>query len=96
MTDFSGLSLEEFLSRLASQAPTPGGGTAAAAAGAMGAALAEMVAALTLAREKYADAHGAMRAIPAGTLIPIRRARFTIAGPQRRETIGRCVMSPHS
>ena len=65
MTDFSGLSLEEFLSRLASQAPTPGGGTAAAAAGAMGAALAEMVAALTLAREKYADAHGAMRAIAA-------------------------------
>ena len=63
MTDFSGLSLEEFLSRLASQAPTPGGGTAAAAAGAMGAALAEMVAALTLAREKYADSHEAMRSI---------------------------------
>ena len=63
MTDFSGLSLKEFLSRLASQAPTPGGGTAAAAAGAMGAALAEMVAALTLARDKYADSHEAMRSI---------------------------------
>lgn len=63
MTDFSKLSLEQFLAALASDAPTPGGGTAAAVAGAMGAALAEMVAQLTLSKEKYASAHEAVRPI---------------------------------
>ncbi len=63
MTDFSKHSLREFLEALASQAPTPGGGTAAAVAGAMGAALAEMVSSLTLSREKYASAHEAVRPI---------------------------------
>lgn len=63
MTEFGKLSLEKFLDALASDAPTPGGGTAAAAAGAMGAALAEMVAALTLSKEKYAASHDAMRPI---------------------------------
>jgi len=63
MTDFGGSALRRFLDDLASSAPTPGGGTAAAVAGAMGAALAEMVAALTLGREKYASSHEAMRPI---------------------------------
>lgn len=63
MTDFSASTLRNFLDDLASSAPTPGGGTAAAVAGAMGAALAEMVAALTLSREKYASCHDAMRTI---------------------------------
>ena len=63
MTDFSKQSLREFLEALASQAPTPGGGTAAAIAGAMGAGLAEMVASLTLSREKFASAHEAVRPI---------------------------------
>ena len=63
MTDFSELSIRQFLSSLASPAPTPGGGTAAAVAGAMGAGLTEMVAALTLSREKYAPVHDAMRSI---------------------------------
>ena len=63
MNDFSKLSLDGFLAALASDAPTPGGGTAAAAAAAMGAALAEMVATLTLSKEKYASAHDAMRPI---------------------------------
>jgi formiminotetrahydrofolate cyclodeaminase len=63
MTDFSGLTLDAFLKALASDAPTPGGGTAAAAAGAMGAALADMVSALTLSKEKYAASHEAMRPI---------------------------------
>lgn len=63
MTDFADLPVRKFLDDLASSAPTPGGGTAAAIAGAMGAALAEMVTALTLAREKYASAHEAMRLI---------------------------------
>jgi formiminotetrahydrofolate cyclodeaminase len=63
MTHFEQLSLTQFLDALASDAPTPGGGTAAAIAGAMGAALAQMVAALTLSKEKYADAHEAVRPI---------------------------------
>jgi glutamate formiminotransferase/formiminotetrahydrofolate cyclodeaminase len=63
MTDFAKLSLTDFLASLASEAPTPGGGTAAATAGAMGAALAEMVAGLTLSKEKYAAAHAAVRPI---------------------------------
>lgn len=65
MNDFE-LSVGGFLSALASPAPTPGGGTAAAIAGAMGAGLAEMVTALTLAREKYAASHDAMRPIARG------------------------------
>jgi formiminotetrahydrofolate cyclodeaminase len=36
-------SIDEFLARLASAAPTPGGGSAAAIMGAMGAALVSMV-----------------------------------------------------
>lgn len=71
MTDFSELSIRQFLSSLASSAPTPGGGTAAAVAGAMGAGLAEMVASLTLSREKFAPAHDAMRSIAEAA----RRAR---------------------
>ena len=63
MTDFSRQTLQEFLGALASEAPTPGGGTAAAVAGAMGAALAGMVATLTLSREKYAQGHDAVRPI---------------------------------
>jgi formiminotetrahydrofolate cyclodeaminase len=63
MTDFGKLSLEHFLDALASNAPTPGGGTAAAVGGAMGASLAEMVAALTLSKEKYAASHDALRPI---------------------------------
>jgi formiminotetrahydrofolate cyclodeaminase len=63
MKDFSKETLAEFIDQLASDAPTPGGGTAAAFAGAMGAALAAMVAALTLTREKYAASHEAVRPI---------------------------------
>ena len=44
------LPVRELIGRLASKAPTPGGGSAAALAGAMGAALVEMVGELTLGR----------------------------------------------
>jgi formiminotetrahydrofolate cyclodeaminase len=47
-------SLEQFLDALGSSAPTPGGGAASALAGAIAAALAEMVAQLTVGRPKYA------------------------------------------
>ena len=74
MTNFAKLPLEGFLDALASDAPTPGGGTAAAAAGAMGAALAEMVAVLTLSKEKYAASHDAVR--PIAEAAQIARAEF--------------------
>jgi glutamate formiminotransferase/formiminotetrahydrofolate cyclodeaminase len=52
-----------FLGALASDAPTPGGGAVAGLAGAMGAALIEMVANLTLGRAGYEDASERMGAI---------------------------------
>ncbi len=44
-----------FVDELAAATPTPGGGSAAAHAGAMGAALVAMVARLTSGKKKYAD-----------------------------------------
>ena len=52
-----------FLDELASGAPTPGGGGAAALAGAMGAALISMVCNLTIGRKRYADAEDEMRSL---------------------------------
>ena len=46
--------LQDYLHALASEQPTPGGGSAAALSGAMGAALASMVCRLTLGKEAYA------------------------------------------
>ena len=47
--------LQHFLDELASLKPTPGGGSASALCGAMGAALVSMVARLTLGKAAYAD-----------------------------------------
>ena len=47
-------SLSDFTARLAARTPTPGGGSAAAAAGAMGAALGEMVTAYSAAKDDAA------------------------------------------
>jgi glutamate formiminotransferase/formiminotetrahydrofolate cyclodeaminase len=44
-----------FFAEVASNAPAPGGGSVAAAAGAFGAALSSMVARLTLGKQKYRD-----------------------------------------
>lgn len=55
--------LTTFLDDLASGEPTPGGGSAAALAGALGAALATMVARLTVGRKRYADVEPAMQAV---------------------------------
>lgn len=52
-----------FLDSLAAGTPTPGGGSAAAHAGAMGAALVAMVARLTLGKKKYAQVEKRMQEI---------------------------------
>jgi len=54
------MSLQGFLERLASSAPEPGGGAAAALTGAIGAALISMVANLTIGKEKYAAVEAEM------------------------------------
>ena len=55
--------LTAFLDELASAAPTPGGGGAAALSGAMGAALVSMVCNLTIGKEKFAEVEGRMQEI---------------------------------
>jgi methenyltetrahydrofolate cyclohydrolase len=55
VTDLVSLAVRDFSAALASDAPAPGGGSASAAAGAMGAALLGMVCRLTIGKEKYRD-----------------------------------------
>ncbi len=50
------LQVTQFADLLGSDAPAPGGGSAAALEGALGAALTAMVCALTVGKKKYADA----------------------------------------
>jgi formiminotetrahydrofolate cyclodeaminase len=52
---FTALPVDEFTYRLSSKEPIPGGGGAAALAGALGAALGGMVASLTIGKPKYAE-----------------------------------------
>jgi formiminotetrahydrofolate cyclodeaminase len=49
------LSIADFLERLAAGEPTPGGGSAAALAGALAAALASMVCNFTVGKDEFAD-----------------------------------------
>ena len=53
----------QFLDALASSAPAPGGGSAAALSGALGAALVSMVCNLTLGKAKYADVQDEISAL---------------------------------
>ena len=61
MTQIKDTRLETFLEVLASQSATPGGGSAAAIFGAMGAALVSMVCNLTIGKKKYAEVEGEMK-----------------------------------
>lgn len=70
---FSTLSLTQFLDRLASAEPTPGGGTAAAVAGAMGTALLIMVAGLPKTRANTDEERAALAGVRE-RLVPIREA----------------------
>src|ERR671935_2690213 len=57
------MSVQTFLDQLASRESTPGGGSAAAIFGAMGAALVSMVCNLTIGKKKYADVEGEMKEV---------------------------------
>ncbi len=53
--------IQVFLQELSSKQPTPGGGGASALSGALGAALGQMVANLTVGKKKYAQVEGQMQ-----------------------------------
>jgi formiminotetrahydrofolate cyclodeaminase len=55
--------LNSFLDELASESPAPGGGSVAALAGALGAALTSMVCRLTIGKKKYVEVEVEMKAI---------------------------------
>jgi glutamate formiminotransferase/formiminotetrahydrofolate cyclodeaminase len=55
------VTISQFFDQVAAPTPTPGGGTVAAFAGALAAALPSMVAGLTLGKKKFAAQEGAMR-----------------------------------
>ena len=58
-----GESLSGFVASVAAATPAPGGGSVAAHAGALAAALAQMVAGLTIGKKKYAAVEGEMKEI---------------------------------
>ena len=61
MAKIKDTAVEPFLDALASRSATPGGGSAAAIIGAMGAALVGMVCNLTIGKKKYAEVEGEMK-----------------------------------
>ncbi|WP_108682688.1 methenyltetrahydrofolate cyclohydrolase [Methyloceanibacter sp. wino2] len=63
MTEIKDTAIEPFLDQLASSAATPGGGSAAAILGGMGAALVSMVCNLTIGKKKYVEVEEDMKEI---------------------------------
>ena len=55
--------LNEFIDEVASSSPAPGGGSVAALAGALGAALTAMVSNLTIGKKKYLGVQGEMESV---------------------------------
>lgn len=70
----SGTRIGDFIDRVASDTPTPGGGSVSALAGSLAAALGAMVAGLTLGRKKYAEVAASMTTIRAS----LERARVDL------------------
>ena len=69
-------SIRQFTDELASSASMPGGGTAAASGGAMGAALLSMVCNLTIGKEKFRDVEAELKEVLAET----ERLRLDLLG----------------
>jgi len=63
VTEIKDKSIKTYLDELASKAPTPGGGSAAALLGAQSAALTSMVCNLTIGKPKYAAVEADMQAL---------------------------------
>lgn len=90
-------SLQQYLDDLASSQPTPGGGSAAALSGAMGAALASMVARLTLGKKGYEDVQTEIESVITET--EQLRTRFQQLMQEDIEAYGRlseCFKMPRS
>ena len=80
MADLKNLSVEEFAAVTGSDAPAPGGGSVAALAGGLGAALAEMVANLTIGKAKYADVEEEMKGLAAEGATFVEQAEYIFRG----------------
>src|SRR5918995_213784 len=80
---FGGMTVEGFLDAMGSEQPTPGGGAAAAMAGATGAALIAMVGRLTVGRPGAEDIDERMRALVGRA--DGARAEFLILGDRDAE-----------
>lgn len=82
MAELKDLSVEAFADVTASDAPAPGGGSVAAVAGSLAAALAEMVANLTIGKKGYEEQEAEMKRLAAeGALI-----RETLIADIRRDS----------
>ena len=92
MEELKCLSAEEFAARTATSAPVPGGGSVAALAGALAAALSEMVANLTIGKAKYAEAEDEMKELAAAGAA-IRRTRGS-AFPDLQGAPAQCRLFP--
>ena len=79
--------LEAFLDELASSSPAPGGGSVAALAGALGAALTSMVCNLTIGKKKYAGVEDEMKKILAQA--EDLRAKFTVLADKDTEAFNK-------
>jgi len=75
---FGDMTVERFLETMASKEPTPGGGAAAAIAGATGAALIAMVGRLTIGKQGFEDLEERMRALV--DRADAARAEFVVLG----------------
>jgi glutamate formiminotransferase/formiminotetrahydrofolate cyclodeaminase len=67
-----GLKLKDFISELSSSSPAPGGGSVSALGGSLGASLLEMVARLTVGKEKYKDSWEEMENV-ISAIVPLRK-----------------------
>ena len=76
------LTLKEFVDITASSDPVPGGGSISALAAALSAALSEMVASLTIGKEKYAEVQPEMKVAAEG----LARLRAELLGDVQKDS----------